>query len=155
MRAGDEVFSLYDLEHFVGDRTRGGVSGEGVKHEFLAALSDRRHDTVRRVDAADRCVTPGEALPCDHDVRHDVPVVNGELLAGAAESAHHLIRDEQHAVSAADLGHARPVAVRRNERAAGGAHYGFGDERGDGVGPFAQDDLFKLIGGLIDGSPSE
>ena len=47
----------------------------------------------------------------------DVPVVDGEPLAGAAEAGHHLVGDVDDAVAVADLAHAGQVAVRRDEDA--------------------------------------
>ena len=48
-------------------------------------------------------------------VGHDVPVVDREPPAGAAEAGHHLVGDQQDAVAVADLAHALEVAVGRDE----------------------------------------
>ena len=88
-------------------------------------------------------------MPADHDVRRDAPVVDGELLAGPSEAAHHLVGDEQYPVLPADLRDARPVAVRRHDRARRGPDDGLGEERGDGVRPLAENDFFELVGGFL------
>ena len=86
----------------------------------------------RREDAADRRVAAGEALAADQEVGHDVPVIDRELARRCGRS-----RDitssamSEHAVAAADLGDARPVAVGRDERARGRAADRLGDEGGD------------------------
>src|SRR5438876_1505179 len=145
LRAGDQVFSLHDLENFVGDGARGGVGAEGVEHQVLAAFGDGRHNFVRRVDAADWGVAAGKALSADHDVRGDAPVVYRELRAGTAEAAHDFVRDEKDAVLPADVDDARPVAGGRDDRPGCAAHDGLGDKGGDGVRAFTEDDLFESI----------
>ena len=69
-----------------------------------------------------------------HEVGHDLPVVDGEPLAGAPEAAHDLVADQQDAVPGAELAHALQVAVGRDEDAVGADH-GLDDEGGDGLRP--------------------
>ena len=60
--ARDQVLALDDLQHLVRDRAGSGVGGEGVEHQLLAPLGNRRDHAVRRVYAADRRVAAREAL---------------------------------------------------------------------------------------------
>ena len=55
---------------------------------------------------AERHVAGVDPLRDGDDVGHDVPVLAGEPLAGAAEAGHHLVEDQQDAVAVAELAHA-------------------------------------------------
>lgn len=87
----------------VGEPAGVGTLGEGVED---AALDD--HALERHVPAVDAL---GEA----DQVRGDVPVVDGEPLAAAAEAGHHLVGDEHDPVVVAQLVDAGEVPGRRDQ----------------------------------------
>ena len=68
-----------------------------------------------------------------------------EHVAGAAEAADHLVDDEQDVVFLQDRLHAVEVSRGRHDHAAG-AHHRLGEERGDRIGSFAQDQLLEIRG---------
>ena len=108
------------------------LEGRARVQEGLADVRACRDGAEWRVAAAD-------ALAHGQQVGHDVPVVDREGPAGAPEARDHLIDDEQHAVSVADLAHQREVVVRGHERAADRRHDGLRDERGHAARPDVQD----------------
>jgi hypothetical protein len=55
-------------------------------------------------------------------------VLAGEERARAPHAAHHLVEDQQHAVTVADLTHGAEVAGHRRHRAHGRADHRFGNE---------------------------
>ena len=61
-------------------------------------------------------------------------MIDPEPAAGAAEAGHHLVGDEQHTVTPADIGDGRPVVVGRDGGGQRGADDGLGHERGDRPG---------------------
>jgi hypothetical protein len=62
-------------------------------------VGDRSADDHR----AERDVARVDALRDREDVRNDVPVVDAEPLAGAAEARHHLVGDQHDPVAITDL----------------------------------------------------
>jgi hypothetical protein len=121
------------------------VGGEGVEHHVLATLRERRDHLLARIDTADRRVAGSEPLPADEQVGHDAKVVYREAAPGAAESRHHLVGDEQHAVAPADLGEPGPVAVGRHERAAGRADDRLGHDGRHRLRALATDHLLDRV----------
>ena len=73
-------------------------------------------------------------------------MVKTEPAAGPSEAGHHLVGDQQHAVSRADLGDRRPVVVGRHDRAEGGADDRLGEERGHPTGARVADRGVELGG---------
>ena len=128
-----------------GDR----VTTEGqqvAERDFLALLSgEALEDRVTHGDSGDRRVAGRQALRHRQHVGHDIVVLDGELLAGAAPAVDHFVRDQQHAVLVADLAQPLPVrlrrdldTVRRRDR--------LGDDRGDRVRPLELDLLLERVG---------
>ena len=77
-----------------GARERVAVIGEaaGTRVAEMSAI-------VRRMpDRAERHVGARQSLGHRHQIGHDVPVVDGEPLAGATEAGHHFVGDQQNAV---------------------------------------------------------
>src|SRR6202008_1624516 len=91
---------------------------------------------------AARLVAGVDALRGRHQVRLDPEGLAAEPPAGAAESADHLVRDQQDPVFAADALDLRPVAGRRDDHAARALDR-FADEGRDPPGP---DFLVYLLG---------
>ena len=111
------------------------------------AAQERRDDALARHRRADRRVAGAESLAQRDDVGADAVVLEREQRAGAAHPAHHLVRDEQHAVPVADLADPREVARDRGDAAQRRADDGLGDERGDALRPHAPDLRVELVGG--------
>jgi hypothetical protein len=95
---------------------------------------------------AERPVAGGGTLGRDQDVGADAPVVAAEPAAGAAEAGHHLVGHQQHAMGTADLGHGRPVVVRRHGRAERGPGHRLGHERRHRLGPGLADGRVQGVG---------
>ena len=74
-------------------------------------------DRLAHDHRAERDVARVDALGDRQDVRHDVPVVDREPLAGAAEAGHHLVADQQDPVPVARLADRLQVAVGRDDHA--------------------------------------
>ena len=131
-RRGRAVRPLEDVE--VGQRggAARGVAGVGRpwRNTRNRARPERRGHAPVDDHAAERQVAAGHALGEDDHVGHDVPALDAEPGAEAAEAADHRVDDEQHAVRAAELGDALEVALRRREHAAG-ADDRLDEERGD------------------------
>ncbi len=81
------------------------VAAEG--RAVVARLEDAHHRLVGE-DAGDRVEAARERLADDHDVGPDALVLEGEELAGAAETGLDLVDDEQCVVLLGDL--AQPLA---------------------------------------------
>src|SRR4051812_766967 len=100
------------------DRRDSGGAGEGVPGVGEAAgvrpLAEGVGDLLRDGDPAERHVSAVDALGEGHQVGGDVEQVGGEPLAGASESGHDLVQDEDDAVLVADLADTGEVAGRRD-----------------------------------------
>ncbi|NEO28510.1 MAG: primosomal protein N', partial [Kamptonema sp. SIO4C4] len=92
----------------------------------------------------ERQVAGGDALGHGHQVGLDAVAVGTEPVAQPAEAADHLVGHQQHIVAPADLLHPRPVALRRDDHAAG-ALDGLADEGGDAVGAQLHDTAAQLL----------
>ena len=103
--------------------------------EEPAAGRHRLDDLVLRQDRADRLVAAAQALGDRHQVGDDALLLAGVERAGAAHAAHHLVEDQQHAVSVAHLAHRLEVARHRHQHAGRRAADRLGDERDHGLGP--------------------
>src|SRR5262249_28729327 len=75
----------------------------------------------------------------------NTPQPRAEHVANAAEARHHLIRDQQYAVTVADLAHERPVVRWRHDHTTRTLDR-LGDERPHGV-PALEDGLRPERGG--------
>ena len=83
---------------------------------------------------ADRLITAAQPL-CDRlDIGRDPFLLPGMKRAGAADAAHHFIQDQERAMLVADFAHGTEIAVRRRDRARGGADHRLGDEGRDRIG---------------------
>src|SRR5262249_59325752 len=70
-------------------------------------------------------------------------------LAGAAQAGDDLVANEQDVVLGADVADVAPVLRRRDEDALVAADW-LGDERGDAVGPFAENRALELGSAAFD-----
>jgi hypothetical protein len=111
-----------------------------------ATLADGVVDRPRGHGQPERPVAGGGPLGQDQDVGPDRPVVAGEPAAGAAESGHDLVGDDQHPVAAADLGDRRPVVVGRDGRPQAGPGDRLGHERGHRARRRGEDLLLEGLG---------
>jgi hypothetical protein len=100
-----------------------------VHHDPVHRGVDLVEDPALGQHRADRHVPAAQGLGHGHDVRHDLLVLVGEELAGAAEPALHLVADEQRAVLVQQRGRRGQEAVRRHVHAL--ALDGLDDQRGD------------------------
>ena len=95
---------------------------------------------LRHQHGADRREAAAEALGDGHQVGRDALLLAGVQRAGAAHAAHHLVEDQQDAVTVADLAHALEIAGHGGGGAERRADDRLGDEGGDGA-PAQLDDL--------------
>ena len=115
----------------MGNRRTDAVVGPGeTVHE--AVLPNRLEDLARARREAEREVAAGRPLAGRQHVWPDAPMVDAEPSPRPAEPGHHLVRDQEDAVTPAHLGDGRPVVVGRDGRREGGAGDGLGDEGRDG-----------------------
>jgi hypothetical protein len=105
----------------------------------LEVLSDGR--AHRHCPEGD--VAGGQAFGDRHDVRHDVPVVDREPFARAAEPRHDLVGDEENPVAVAEGAHPLEVAVGRDQDAVGAGDR-LEDERRDGCWALELDGLLQV-----------
>ena len=113
---------------------------------ILRVVEERLRHAVRHDHGAHRRVGRGDALGGGDQVRHDAEAVDAEVVAEPAPGADHLVRDQQHVVAVADLAHALPVAVLRDEAAPGVLHR-LEDDRGNRVRVLELDHVLDLLGG--------
>ncbi len=131
----------------VGDRARAAAVGEKGVGDLVAQRSRAERHVARR-----------DALGQAPDVGLHAPQPGTEQGAAAAEAGHHLVGDEQHVVTVADLAHQRPVGGRRHDHA-GRTLDRFGDEGRHRIGALELDlalerggaDLRQLVGVLAVG----
>ena len=114
--------------------------------ERARALGDGLENLLLHQQRADRRVAAAEPLGDRHQVGADALLLAGVQGAGAAHAAHHLVKDEQHAVAVADLAHALEIARHRRDRAQGGADHRLGDEGDDVVAAELLDLGLELVG---------
>ncbi len=93
-----------------------------------AGARNRLRHLGRGEHRAERRVAGGQPLRQHGDVGHDAPMLAGEEAAGAAGAAHHLVMDQQHTVTRADLADAPVVAGGRDQRAGREAAHRLQDE---------------------------
>ena len=107
---------------------------------------DRVHHALARQHAGDRLVARAQPLRHGDDVGRDTLRRDREQGPGAAHATHHLVGDEQGAVAVANLADPCKIARRRRHATQGRAGHRLGHERGDGLGPQAEDFLLQLAG---------
>lgn len=128
-----------------GRRNRMGLVSEAVLKSAGAAregFDDFRGDQ----DRAEGRVSTGNSFADKNHVRLDVPVLNGERLAGAAEAGHDFIGDEKHVVPAADFGDADGVTVGRGGGAKSCADDRLENKSGGRVRIVSGEKSFEIIG---------
>src|SRR5581483_1270597 len=84
-------------------------------------------------DRAQGSIPAGQALGGDQKVRRNLPVLAGEVAAGATASRHDFIRNPEQAARIADLANALHVAIGRHRRAESRARNRLADERSRGA----------------------
>ncbi len=114
----EQALVLVDLQGLErrGARERVRVVREAAREDLLVEVL---RDALVHDDGADRRVAGGQALGGGDDVGHDVPVLEAERLAGAAEAGEDLVGDEQRALGVARAADERPVLGRGHEHAVG------------------------------------
>ena len=103
-------------------------------HEGARSVADRSDHMARHQDAAHRLIAAAQSLRDHLDIRRDRFLFPGMHGAGAAHAAHHLIQDQQRAVTRADLPHRPEIAGQRRDAAERCTHHRFRDEGRDGLG---------------------
>ncbi len=121
------------------------VGEAAVEHLVLEGLGD----LVAHRHRAEWQVRAREALGHRHQVRHDVPVVDGEPPPGAPEAGHDLVADHQDVVPRADLADALDVAVRRDQDAVRPDDR-LEEDRRDRVGALVADHVLEALQALRD-----
>jgi predicted metalloprotease with PDZ domain len=119
--------------------------GEAV-HEGGGAFFEGVNDARSDEDCAERCVTAGDSLPSENDVRLEAPMLAGERFSGAAHAGHHFIGNKEDAVTSADFRDAVSVSVDGGRCAECGADDGLEDESGDGGGVVGAEKNVEIIG---------
>ena len=144
---GEDVPLLHQFQvaqrHRRTDRMAG--VGEAVPEEaFLGAGFDERlvHEFGNQY-RGDGLVGGTQRLGDAHGGGPDAHGFGAEGVAGAPEAADHLVVNEENAVPGQNLLHLFVVAGRRHDDSAGPQH-GFGDEGGDGLRAFAQDQVLQV-----------
>ena len=94
---------------------------------------------------AQRHIARGDALGQAPHVGVHTPEPGAKHLAGAAEAGHHLVGNQQHAMTVAHRADQRPVVLGRHDDAAGALHR-LGDEGGHGVGALEDDLALQQLG---------
>ncbi len=84
---------------------------------------------------ADRLVSSAEALGDGDDVRRDAFLLAGEKRPRAPASAHHLVKDQQHAMAIADLADRGEIAGLRRHGPGGRTDHRLCEERDDRLRP--------------------
>src|SRR4029077_4669423 len=110
---------------------------------------DRLVDRVRCGHEPERPVAGRRALGRDEQVRPHTPWLDPEPTAPPADPGHDLVRDEQDAVAAADLGDLRPVVVRWDRRGQGRPDDRPGPGRRARPGTGRQDGRLEFLGQLV------
>src|SRR5699024_4931206 len=103
-------------------RGRGGTSQHmaGISQPTrIRALIKTARDALRDDDPAQRHIARGGALGEGDEIRCDVPVINSEPFAAAAEPCHHLVGNEDDAVFVAQSAHAGQITRRWHQNTVG------------------------------------
>ena len=82
-----------------------------MHHRAIHAIEDLVEDALARQQRADRHVAAGQRLGEQHHVGFDIPVLDREEAAGAADAGLDFVGDEQRAVFAAERGRARQKLI--------------------------------------------
>ncbi|CAB4974393.1 unannotated protein [freshwater metagenome] len=101
-------------------------------------------NSVADDDAADRDVAGVGALREDDEIGLDVPVLEREPSARAAEAGHRLVGDHDDAVLVAECSHALEVAGWGHEHS-GRANDAFDEDGADGAGSLELNDLLEVL----------
>ena len=143
---------VFDDAHVLDRRSRtGGAATKGrdvaeIVHRIRGVVFEHVKDFLGGDHAGNRRIARGHAFGHGHEVRLDAVLLVSEPGAGSANAADNLVDMQQDVVFLADFLHALPVALGRFDYAAA-----CGDrlkaQGANGVGAFAQDDLFDLIRG--------
>ena len=102
-------------------------------------------DRVGNANPAERHVAARDAFGELHDVRLDAVVLQAEPSTRAAEPGDHLVGNQQHVVSRADLTDAREVVRRRDDDTSRPLHR-FGDERRHRFRTRVEDGFLEFVG---------
>ena len=74
-------------------------AGHGADDGDLAAVGPEELEHLAHHYGAERYVRACQPFGYRHDVRNHIPVVHREPLASSPEAAHHLVADQQNAVT--------------------------------------------------------
>ena len=88
-------------------------------------------DFLLRDGGCNRSVAATQAFPCRHDVGNHPPVIHGKGDAGASESGHDLISNQDDIVAIADVPDGRVVVGRRRHPRRRRSQHGLGNESRD------------------------
>ena len=99
--------------------------------EEAASRLDRQVDFVATHHRPDRLVTGTQPLGDGKDIGPHAIRFTSEHMASPAHAAHHLVKDQQHAVPVADLADAGEIAIKGRHRAKRRTDHRLGHERHD------------------------
>ena len=126
------------------------VVGQASVENFVLKML---RDVMAHADRAQREIAGSQSLGHAEQIGNNLPVIDGEPLAGAAEARHDFVGDHQDAVLVAELAHAFEISIGRNENAVGAGHR-LEDEGGDGLRAFELNGFFDHGEGGLGGFPS-
>ena len=143
----DQSLTLDDLDVAKGDRCAHRVARVSEAVNEIAARLENVDDFLRHRHRADRNISRRQALGhCDHVGFHADSLV-APPVAGPTEAGNDFVAHQEDAVFAADALDLGPIALRRDDDAAGTLDW-LADERRDLVGPNFQDLVLDRLGAM-------
>src|SRR3954452_2713524 len=99
--------------------------------ERARSPGNRRKNLILHENGADGRIATAETLRERHEIGADPFLLAGMQRARAPHPAHHLVENEQHAMTIADLTHALKISWHCGNGAQCGADHGLGEESDD------------------------
>src|SRR5690606_4402985 len=129
---GKQVFALDRLLYGERARTGGRMANIGkAVLEGAAARHDRLVDFLGKKAGTDRLIASSQPLGAGDYVRGDGFLLAGEEASGSSHAAHHLVEDQQDAISVTDFPDALEITRYCRDGAQRGTDHRFGNEGDD------------------------
>ena len=140
---GDHALVLHGVDGRHRGRAGQRVSGVGEPTR-VGPVGEGREDRVVDRHSAEGHIARRDTLGEGDQIRHHIEVLDGEPLSGSPESGHHLVGDEDDAVTVADLANTGQVTGRGDHDARRAGHR-LKDDRRDGRRPLMGDETLKIV----------